>query len=330
LIAGTTYRFKVDARNSHGRSAYSDEISLLCAFVPNSPAQPGAIISGNQIIVAWEDVTANGSPVTGFKLFILKHGSTDYIEETVDCVGTSVFDNRICYVNLDTLTAEPFNLILDEEIYVSVVATNVYGDSALSDPVLAGLMQLLPDAPINLVNVDGTTDATTIRFTWSSGVSDGGATVIDYRIYYDQGTDTQVLLASGLTVLDYTTSVTLTPGTLYSFAITATNSVGESMQSEVLQIYTASTPDAPINLANAPAVTTGYQVGLTWQDGAYDGGSPIIDYQVSYMEVTSSVWIIFADVFAINAGIVTGLTPGLSYYFVVKSRNVIKLSVYSG
>jgi hypothetical protein len=76
-------------------------------------------------------------------------------------------------------------------------------------------------------------------------------------------------------------------------------------------------------------VTTATQIGLTWAEGPYNGGSPIIDYQVSYREVSSSDYIVFTSVFTSTSGTITGLTAGLSYDFVVKSRNIIKLSDYS-
>jgi hypothetical protein len=37
LVAGTTYEFKVLSRNSYSFSDYSDDIALLCAFIPESP-----------------------------------------------------------------------------------------------------------------------------------------------------------------------------------------------------------------------------------------------------------------------------------------------------
>jgi hypothetical protein len=40
--------------------------------------------------------------------------------------------------------------------------------------------------------------------------------------------------------------------------------------------------NAPINLANVPAVTTATQIGLTWSPGPSNGGTPILDYTVSY------------------------------------------------
>ena len=43
-------------------------------------------------------------------------------------------------------------------------------------------------------------------------------------------------------------------------------------------------PDAPLNLANDPAVTLATQIGLTWTIGVNEGGSPVIDYQVTYLD----------------------------------------------
>lgn len=106
----------------------------------------------------------------------------------------------------------------------------------MSDPTFAGLIQLVPDAPIELTNDAATTDATVIRFTWSDGPSDGGSPILDYNVYYNQGADvnSEVLLASALTSREYSTTVTLVPGLLYDFKVSARNSVGEGLKSEVI------------------------------------------------------------------------------------------------
>jgi hypothetical protein len=93
----------------------------------------------------------------------------------------------------------------------------------------------------------------------------------------------------------YQTSISLIAGSIYKFKVTATNSVGISLESSELPILVAKLPDAPLNLANVPEVTTGYQVGLTWTDGVYDGSSPVIDYQVSFTEVSVNTYAIFAS-----------------------------------
>jgi hypothetical protein len=73
-----------------------------------------------------------------------------------------------------------------------------------------------------------TTTDTVIRFTWSKGVSNGGTTIIDYTIYYDQSVDTWIELESGITTRYYQTSITLSAGATYKFKVTARNTVGDS------------------------------------------------------------------------------------------------------
>jgi len=93
-----------------------------------------------------------------------------------------------------------------------------------------------------------------------------------------------------------------------------------------LAVLAAKIPDAPINLANDAEVTSAYQVGLSWNEGVYNGGSSVIDYQVSFAEVTSSEYAIFASGIITTSITVTSLTPGVTYKFVVKARNVIGFS----
>ena len=71
-----------------------------------------------------------------------------------------------CHIYLDTLNVAPYSLILNEEIWAKVTATNFYGDSLVSEAGNGALMKLIPDAPVNLANDATTTDASQIRFTW--------------------------------------------------------------------------------------------------------------------------------------------------------------------
>jgi hypothetical protein len=70
--------------------------------------------------------------------------------------------------------------------------------------------------------------------------------------------DNYVELENGIVDLFYQTSVTLTPGLYYKFKVTARNEVGSSVYSEEISILAAKVPDAPINLADVPLVTTAY------------------------------------------------------------------------
>ena len=95
---------------------------------------------------------------------------------------------------------------------MKIVSVNVYGESIQSDSGSGAVIQSVPDTPITLVNDPTTTTDTLIRFSWSDGVNNGGTPIIDYTVYYDQGSSSFVELESGVTTQFYETDVTLTAG----------------------------------------------------------------------------------------------------------------------
>jgi hypothetical protein len=101
------------------------------------------------------------------------------------------------------------------------------------------VIQEVPDAPINLSNDPSMTTDTVIRFTYNEGPSNGGTPVTSYIIFYDQGSNTFVQLASGVTDLFYQTTLTLTAGYTYVFKVRAVNSVGSSVDSVTLSVLAA-------------------------------------------------------------------------------------------
>lgn len=110
-------------------------------------------------------------------------------------------------------------------------------------------------------------------------MASGGSPVIDYRVSYDQATDTYVELISGLTSEDYT-ATGLTRGLTYKFKVQARNEYGYSDYSTEAVILAAQRPDMPINVVTT---ITGSTVTLSW-DLPSTGGSPIIGYRVFIKE----------------------------------------------
>jgi hypothetical protein len=126
------------------------------------------------------------------------------------------------------------------------------------------VIQLVPDPPINVANDPSTTTDTQIKITWDEGLNNGGVPVIDYAVYYDQATGNYIQLDSAVLTKHYTTTVTLNPGVLYTFKVTARNTVGDSLFSQEIVILAAKEPDAPVNLVEVPGLTTANQIGIEW------------------------------------------------------------------
>lgn len=154
LTAGTIYSFVVQSRNAYEYSNDSEVLQLLCAQIPEQPEAPTTTTIANQIRVSWPQPITNGSPLTAFKIFILESDGVTYTQESVDCDGNSqtVIDSNQCFIYLDTLTAAPYSLSLNEEVWAKIQTQNYYGWSPISLAGNDGLIKLVPDAPVNLQN----------------------------------------------------------------------------------------------------------------------------------------------------------------------------------
>jgi len=65
--------------------------------------------------------------------------------------------------------------------------------------------------------------------------------------------------------------------------VRATNIVGSSDYSAVGNgAIILTVPDAPVNLANVVTITSATQVGLTWSPGVNEGGTPLLDYRITF------------------------------------------------
>jgi hypothetical protein len=121
LTAGVTYAFKVETRNENGHSDYSEPVSILCATVPDTPAQPSTTVIGNQVVFNWDTPVDNGLPVLGYNVYIRQFDLV-YITDRTICDGQelTVIQNTECTVPLDRLSALPYFLQLGHKIYIKV------------------------------------------------------------------------------------------------------------------------------------------------------------------------------------------------------------------
>jgi hypothetical protein len=62
-----------------------------------------------------------------------------------------------------------------------------------------------PDAPVDLkLNPTFVRTSTQLSISWNEGPANGGTPVTSYRIYFDQGVNNWILLASGVTTRTFT------------------------------------------------------------------------------------------------------------------------------
>ena len=100
LTFGQTYEFKIESRNSYGYSAFSQTITLYCAFKPDPPLTVSTANTNELVTVTWDEPIANGSPITAYKILVEEKGTGVFTQESVDCDGTStdVMTNRQCTI----------------------------------------------------------------------------------------------------------------------------------------------------------------------------------------------------------------------------------------
>lgn len=80
------------------------------------------------------------------------------------------------------MTSSPYSLTTGDQVIVKVIATNVKGDSVISDSGTGATVITKPDAPINLSENLSERTVTTIGIQWNIGAQNGGASVEEYRI----------------------------------------------------------------------------------------------------------------------------------------------------
>jgi hypothetical protein len=78
LVAGTTYNFKVQAKNGYGLSAYSNIATILAAQRPDTPAAPTTAVSGANVVISWTQPFTGGSAITSYVILVRLFDSISY------------------------------------------------------------------------------------------------------------------------------------------------------------------------------------------------------------------------------------------------------------
>jgi hypothetical protein len=189
--------------------------------------------SATSIGIAWDTPDNGGTPLTSYKIY--SDLATDGASYTEIIPSTGLVNSYLI----------DFSITADSVYRFKVLAVNVLGDSPLSpasDPIRAATV------PSNLAQpqlVEATTSQVTI--SWLAPTYDGGSPVLFYSVYTSTGSALNMQHHAD-TADDSVFSMTitgLTRGLIFYYRITATNLIGESSPSVVLQVLAAVVPDQP-------------------------------------------------------------------------------------
>ncbi|WP_167147277.1 Ig-like domain-containing protein [Actinomyces sp. ZJ308] len=246
-----TAQYKVlDSTGSESR-AVTGTITVQVGGV--APAAPSGVnvapVGADSARVSWTDGSANGSPITGYKV------SVNGAEQT--CTTSS------CLIS---------NLTPGQTYSIQVVATNKYGDSAAATvPYQHNATAKTPAAPTL------TADSGRVTAAWTE-VADpfGGTTTYDVRL--SDGT-----MLTGLS--GSSASFDVSPGRAYTAQVRARSSQGTV--SEWSSPSNAVTPFGEPGVPGTPVITpSGDTVTVSWQ-AANGNGSPV-SYTLHYSNGNTS------------------------------------------
>jgi len=294
LTNGKTYTCTAAALHALGSSAASAPSPSLIVGIPDTPAAPSSVVPGNaQATVTWAAPANNGAAISAY-IVTPYIGATAQTPFTLSSAATSATIGGL--TNGSTYTFR-------------VQAVNARGTSAAS-PNSAAVVIGTPAAPPTATAAPGNGTATV---SWTAPANNGSA-ITGYRVTPFIGAVAQapqLFAGAGLSQ----TVTGLTNGTTYTFTVSAVNARGTGPS--------ITTPSVLVGTPTAPGLVTAVagagQASVTWSVPA-NNGSAITAYIVTPVKNGVAQAPISYNATA-TTRVITGLTPGSSYRFLVVATN---------
>ncbi|MCP5026727.1 MAG: tandem-95 repeat protein [Actinomycetia bacterium] len=296
LTNGTTYRFRIQARNKAGWGEFSDwSQPVIPDIEPGRPATPTLQFDDGALVVTWTKPPNEGTAITNYTLEIGGGASTS--------------------LQLSAVTSHRWTgLTNGTEYQFRVTATNTEGDSAPSAWSASEHPLGAPAAPAQPTAARGDR---LVDMTWSAPDNNGDP-ISTYEIQRE-GTTIWVPVPPQGASTTYRWS-DLVNGQPARFRVRASNRTAAPGPASAWSdpIVPCAAPDTP----GAPTASRGdSQVTLSWAAPS-DQGCSILRYEVSNGATTQSVTGGTSHIF-------TGLTNGASYTFTVAAVNEVDTSLSS-
>ena len=224
LTNGTTYTFRVAAKNGNGTGPRSAGGGAVTVGTPAPPAPPTAVAGNASASVSWVAPADNGSPITGYVV-------TPYVGTAAQPATTFA----------STATTQVVTGLTNGTTYTfHVAAKNGIGTGAqgAGGAALTVGVPAAPPAPTAVVG-NGTASV-----SWTAPTATNGSAITGYVVTPFVGTVAQPARTFASTAT--TQSITgLTNGTTYTFKVAAKNANGTGPQSVGSTAVTVGTPAMP-------------------------------------------------------------------------------------
>jgi RHS repeat-associated protein len=299
LTNGTAYTFTVAATNTVGTGVASSATSAVTpAGLPAAPSPLGGTRGDGSVALSWPAVSPNGSALTGYTVKTFQGVtllSTTPVGPAVTSLTVSGLTNGTAYTFTVTAT--------------NGVGTGPAATSAAVTP--AGL----PGTPTGVGAGVGDRSA---LVSWTPPSGNGDALTTFVVLTYSGGNVISSTTVGGANTTGQVTG--LTPGSTYTFTVTASNTVGTGAPSSATAPLTAvGSPDAPVTVSAVAGDTT---ATATWAT-ATPNNTPVLAYQlVVHRNDGSSMTPVNADAAATQATL-TGLTDGQPYTIGVQAISAV-------
>src|SRR6185312_3229773 len=267
------------------------------------------------------------------KIKVTNNPSNAATVSLVDPSGTTLVTSSTISSGTTTLNVGKYHFPISGTINVYDGSNNVIASSPVSvyggDVYSVNISSTAPQPPTNLSAT--TISSSQVNLSWSAPSDNGGSAITGYKIARSQdngNTWSTITSNTGSTSTTYS-NTGLASSTTYSYRVSAINSVGTSLPSNVASATTSAQilpPQPPTNLS-ATATSTS-QINLSWTAPSDNGGSPITGYKINRSDDGGSTWITLVQ----NTGTTattysdTGLSPGTTHSYRVFAINSVGTS----
>ncbi len=321
LTNGTSYSFKVRAKNSVGEGPESNEVTVVPVTGPSAPTSLTATPAPDEtpqlaIALSWTAPTDDGGSAIRSHQYRYSRNNGSFGS------WTPIPNSSATGANATSFTVKGLSAVDNTyttfEFQVRAVNANANGSES-------GTASTFIDVPLAPLNLEGTSGDRRVELTWDTP-GNNGSKILKYQyVVTDLSTNVDIIPAgTDIPGSDgNTTSFTvtgLTNGVLYDIRVNAVNSVGPGGFSLIQGAAPATFPTAPRNL-RAEAGDT--QITLRWTAPLSDGGYDITGYElhVSTDGTDNSYSWLTSPSASDRSYTHANLQPGTTRYYQLRARN---------